>query len=718
VLFAFLKRIRMTIAVSLAIPISVLFAIAWQFLTGGTFNVLTMAGITLALGMLVDNAIVVIENIVRWKQLGHGDRDSAAGGTQEVGLAVLLSTLTTVVVFMPLIFMTKHPQLAIIFGELGLPLCTSLLFSLAVALIFLPVIAARILGPRPAWLERIAVRLNAIGELPVRAAYWVTDRLGAAFAFGVRGLFHAVRAAIAGLHAVRVPLALAIVAFAAWRAIEAWPALATATRFEQVARGGATTQTRALVGLGLAAAAVVAGLLFAVPRLRRRPSLPPARSRSIAERTGSFLDLFVQSNHRLVEWTLKHRVAASVLSLCALFSIVVPQSNMSVAAFGEDEDNARLNLNVELEDNFDLAEAEHELSAYEHFFETRKETLGYEHIANRFDRRSGRITLYWDSALPPHEMQELRRRVMDELPRLPGHRLSMRGDEGAQSRNRSQVFFRLRGPDADELEELGARASAILARVPGLSSVGTQREEATREVRVRFDSDRTQAFDLTPNTAFQSIAWALRGWQLPRFQEPGREVPLFIEYDDAAVEGLSTLQDMEVFSQASSIPLSSISSLEFAKASPSIERVDGEITYTIFARVSNPLDQERSSRAGYAALRNELELPRGFSIGEDDSVSARADEELSELKSALWLSMVLVFLLMGILFESVLLPVSVMFTIPFAVVGAYWALYVTGITMDSVGWIGIIVLVGVVVNNGIVLVDRVHQLREIGRAHV
>ena len=70
---------------------------------------------------------------------------------------------------------------------------------------------------------------------------------------------------------------------------------------------------------------------------------------------------------------------------------------------------------------------------------------------------------------------------------------------------------------------------------------------------MRFDSDLTQSFGLTPDTAFQSIAWALRGWQLPRFQEPGREVPLFIEYDDAAVEGLSTLQNMQVFANTSRI---------------------------------------------------------------------------------------------------------------------------------------------------------------------
>ncbi|MCB1637135.1 MAG: efflux RND transporter permease subunit, partial [Xanthomonadales bacterium] len=116
------------------------------------------------------------------------------------------------------------------------------------------------------------------------------------------------------------------------------------------------------------------------------------------------------------------------------------------------------------------------------------------------------------------------------------------------------------------------------------------------------------------------------------------------------------------------------------------------------------------SDAGFEALQ-QIDMPRGFAIARDDLVSTRQAEELQELQRALLLSVVLVFLLMGILFESVLLPFSVLFTIPYAVVGALWTLFLTGTTMDSVGWIGIIILVGVVVNNGIVLIDRIHRLR-------
>ena len=114
--------------------------------------------------------------------------------------------------------------------------------------------------------------------------------------------------------------------------------------------------------------------------------------------------------------------------------------------------------------------------------------------------------------------------------------------------------------------------------------------------------------------------------------------------------------------------------------------------------------------AGYAALAD-LEMPRGYSSDESDSIRSQSDEDMSSLLTAFILSVVLIFLLMAILLESLILPFSVLFTIPFAALGALWTLLITGESIDPMGLIGLIILAGVVVNNGIVLVDRIHGLR-------
>src|SRR5690606_37226681 len=121
-----------TLCVTLAIPVSTLLAIAHSYFTGGSFNILTMTGITLGIGMLVDNAVVVIENIARLRQEGRSPMTAAVLGVRGVGLAVALATLTTVVVFLPLIFMSENPMIRVMFGSIGIPMCVALLASLLV----------------------------------------------------------------------------------------------------------------------------------------------------------------------------------------------------------------------------------------------------------------------------------------------------------------------------------------------------------------------------------------------------------------------------------------------------------------------------------------------------------------------------------------------------------------------------------------------------------
>jgi HAE1 family hydrophobic/amphiphilic exporter-1 len=231
-------------------------------------------------------------------------------------------------------------------------------------------------------------------------------------------------------------------------------------------------------------------------------------------------------------------------------------------------------------------------------------------------------------------------------------------------------------------------------------------------VRIKFDADLAQKLGVNTGLALSNISWALRGFQLSRFQETGREIPLIIEYNGTELAGLNTLRELEVRTGASAVPLSSFAELGFGSGSRSIQRHNGQATVNLRARCDNPARAKELYETGVRAL-GALDLPRGVEIAEDDSISTRQSKEMLELALAGVLALVLVFLLMGILFESFLLPISVLFTIPFAVMGSMWTMYITGTAMDSVGWIGVIILLGVVANHGIVLIDRIHGLRRI-----
>jgi HAE1 family hydrophobic/amphiphilic exporter-1 len=465
--------------------------------------------------------------------------------------------------------------------------------------------------------------------------------------------------------------------------------------------------------LVIPAALVVVLALLALPRWRRGPTLAPARPARFTPAGNSFLDMVIELNRGLVTWTLRHRLAATGLGIIAFFSIVIPISGGTVAAFGEDAQTESARFNVAFEAPFTLGEAEEELFVYEEWLEERKAELGFDHWSNRFDDHGASIAIYYDARQAPKLIEAVQDRLKEELPRVPGHKLRFYDDAQTTVRSKTVATFRLVGPDSGTLERLGAEAQRILEDVPGLRGVTNPRVDAPEQVRVGIDRDTAHELGLSTEAVQQTISYVLHGFQLPRYQEEGRDVPLLIEYDEDKVAGLASLRDLGIWSGAGVVPLSSFADLSYAKGSRVIMRRQGRTSFVLTAEVTDPLAMLATTERTYRALA-ELDLPRGYEFDRSDSARSRQSDEFAELGRALLLGVVLVFLLMGILFESVLLPFSVLFTIPFAIMGAMWTLFLTGTPMDARGWIGLIILAGVVVNNGIVLIDRIHRLHSEG----
>jgi len=713
VLFLFLRRIRMTLCVAMSIPTAALLSIAYEHFSGGSFNVLTMTGLTLALGMLVDNAVVVIENIVRVRGRGLDARAAAVEGVRDVGLAVALATMTSVVVFLPLIFMGENPSMRVMLTALGIPLCTSLLFSLFVALVFLPVITARILGERPRPVEFAGSVLGPLFALPVRGLAHLIGLLRRGLHGLTLGLFHAERGALALLSPLRWPLAIALLALAGWQlAVTGADLRATGGQLGGIGadlrgiRSGSAQLTSTLVLSVLGAVLLLVG----VPRWRRGWLTRPAPPATFVPEGSSLLAWIQNGNRRLLAWTLEHRLLALALAFATILSAAIPAGKMTMTAFGQEEDTAQVEIDVDMEANFTLSEASREFERYEEFLEERREELGFEYLVVRFGADGGELSLRWTERMAPDEQQRVRELLRRELPRYPGHELRFAGEQQVDSTMRQFANFQIRGTSAEALERYGKQAIELLRGVPGLLDVSSPLEAAPEQVRLAFDGETAFKYGVTSDIALRNIAWVLRGAQLPRYQEEGREIPLIMEYDEEQLAGLSTLRDLEIFTGEGQVPLAAFTDIQFQPGQRQIFRWNGQTTFNIQARLADPNRQGELVEAGYTALEA-LELPRGFSLGRDDSLLSQQAAELAELQRALLLSVVLVFLLMGILFESLLLPFSVLTTIPFAIVGALWTLYVSGTVMDSIGWIGAIILVGVVVNNGIVLIDKIHRLR-------
>lgn len=713
VLLVFLRRLRLTICVALSIPVSALFAIAWEYFTGGSFNVFTMTGITLATGMLVDNAVVVVENVLRLRRLGMDGHGAAAEGVREIALAVTLASLTSIVVFMPLVFLTEQAALRTIFQSLVIPYSVALMASLGLALFFTPVLVARMSDERSTRFDRWLAWSLPLQRLPARFVARLIGALRGTWHLGLRAGHRIAGLALALVVPLRWPLALAALGatgYGVWQGLLRLEG--TRAALERMVRSDQLlTRVRAseLVTISIAGALAALLLLVVLPRLRRKLGAPPARPARLVPEGDSLIDLVVEFNHTLLEWTLRHRLAATVAATAVMATIAIPAAKVKMTAFGDDSSGDELRFRVGLEGRFTMEEAEAELRVYEDFLESKRGEYGFAHWSNRFDEDSARFGLHFDEQRSGPEFDALEKRLKEELPRVAGHRLRFYDQDQSDGRSVSVARFTLLGPDSRELEQLGARAIPLLARVPGLSQVTTPLESAPDQIEVAVDRDLAQELGVNTSGVRDSISAALGGFPLPRFQEEGRQVPLRIEFDGAEAAGLPTLADLDVFGARGGVPLSSIGSVSFAKGARSILRVNGQTSFTLEAKVEDPLKILEVTEAGNRALE-ELDLPRGYSIDTENSVVRRSQEEMGELMKALALGVFLIFLLMGILFESVMLPFSVLFTIPFAVLGSMWAMLLTGRPMDSIGWIGMIILAGVVVNNGIVLIDRIHVL--------
>jgi HAE1 family hydrophobic/amphiphilic exporter-1 len=597
ILFFYLRTFRMTAIITLSIPLCMMMTIVAMYFIGWSLNVITMMGLMVGVGLVVDNAIVILENIYRFRADGEAPRQASILGASEVGLAISMATLTTVVVFLPLMVMSGG-NATFFMTRIGLPVVVALLGSLFVALIFIPLAAER---------------------------------------FGGSGL-------------------------------------------------------------------------------RSDP-------RSIQWTRNVYL--------RMLRWVLARRRDAVLVILAILMTVSYPMGKIKRSGGGGDQD---LDIQMGTPKDFSLDDTLDMIKEVEGFMQDRREHYGIRLLRSRINKYEGRIELYlnddpnmawWYFAYQKlcvalgynvsgrMSMDEVAADLDKNIPRFVGVRTRIQGIRNTDGGNNPRVSVRLRGDDVDVLANLSNEVERRVRSLPSVVSVDTDLERGADEVRVRVDRERAQRYGISPQVVGRTIAFALQGVSLPRFQTETREVQtrLYLKESDR-----QTLQQLRNFSLTSSdgesVPVIELATVEYAQGSGTIRRENGRSTLRVTAFTT------RQDRKGIYAdidrILEGLELPRGYTWDKGESYRELQEEDSTMFFAGL-MAITCVFLLMGVLFESFILPFSVLLSIPFALWGVYWTLYLTDTPMNIMAMIGIIVLIGVVVNNAIVLVDMVNRLRADGK---
>jgi len=581
ILFLFLRRGSTTIIAVICIPFALIVACGIIWAQGKSLNTVSLLGLIVAIGMLVDNAVVVIENIDRYQKKGYRNKVSALLGAREVSVAVLAATLTSVIVFLPLIF-NQPSEMNLIFRELATTICVTLLASLFVSQTLIPLAAAYLVKHKQA-------------QKPGRLMSWIVLRYG-----------------------------------------------------------------------------------------------------------------------RLLRWTLGHRWLPVVCGLLIIGSAWIPFRSIELR-FDDGDNDMFVGLRYRFSEDLPLEKKKEIVVQVENALMPHMERLHAESIYSWYSGRGSQTRLYMETGYVTEDhMNKIRRELPELFPKIAGVDMNVMDNGRFWDRNRgNRIGFQLSGPDSEVLARLADRAKEILMTVPGIFDHFNDNEDGTTELHTLIDRERTRAYGLDVGRPSQVVELTFRGRRLAPFKGPDGEVEMRVTLEERENESLDQLRALPVNTSAEGapLPLESLATFEKVRGPEGIRR-NNRITSTwVGARYEDGRKEEHRERMITALA--DLPLPYGY---EWDFNPGRRDRERTkrEFVSGIWLALLLVFGVMAGLFESVRQAIALTISLPFAVSGAYWALYLAGMDMDQAAAVGVLLLLGIVVNNGIVMIEHINTYRRAG----
>ncbi len=677
VLYFFLRSVKKTLIIGLSIPVSVVATFFLMFVSGISLNIMSLGGLTLGIGMLVDNSIVVLESIQRKRDEGLSEVDAARVGTSEVGQAIIASTLTTVCVFVPIVFVEGIS--APLFKDQSLTVGYSLLVSLFVALTLIPMLASREIGWRDERGERSAPRFVVLR--------WVAAFSFALLPFCVRGmkLLSKGVALLAGMFLTPC--------FALFdHSLRATAALYDRTLAAVLRRPLPTIVVTLLL---------FAGSLFLygelgselVPELTQgeffvNVELPQGTRLEVTERRLASVEAF---SRRLDGVRTVYAVAGT--------------SNEQGGVAGELRENiGQITLTLEPPVS---REREEELMAA---------VRAQLDLDNRVLRETSL------AAAPGARPADLG----PAAARLPAARLP-EGDSGQEVIEyrfgrptyfsfKTAIEVEIRGYNMTLLDRLAGEVVRRMRGIEGHADVKSSTEGGHPELQIRFNRDRLASYGYNVNEVAERIRTKVQGDIATDITRYDRTIDIRLRAQERFRDSVRDLENLNISaSGTTAIPLASVADVIEIEGPAEIRRSDNSRGALVTANLTGR-DLGSVSREITAAIVD-MTWPAGY----DWKLGGQQQEmetSFESMRMAILLAVFLVYLVMASQFESLLHPFVILFTVPFAAIGVLAAMYLFDVTISIVSLIGFILLAGIVVNNAIVLVDYANQRRQGGMSKI
>ena len=411
---------------------------------------------------------------------------------------------------------------------------------------------------------------------------------------------------------------------------------------------------------------------------------------------------------KTLQWTHTHKVATSIIAIIILVSIAIPMQ----AVTSDDEENFndnRLFISWELKDQFNFETAEKITTKMEDYLYSNKEAFLIDSVYSYYAGHSLQTTLILKEGDLDVTMSELKERIRENLPKFV--RATPRF--GFEQGNSGGVQINLTGVSTDVLLELKDDIIPLIERIDGITDVTSDIRGQKQEMQIKID--RTAAFrhGLSSRDVSNAVALALRGQPLRTFRHGDTgEIDIWLNYDLKVKKSISELKKLPIIVKDDKvITLDSLATLMIKPRLSEIRRFNRQTAITIQANLDEITLEE--ARIKLEQTLGEIALPTGYNYNLDGSF-IRQNQSEDVMGQNMILAICMIYIVMAALFESLLLPTAVITSLLFSFVGVFWAFMITGTPMSVMGMIGMLILMGIVVNNGIVLVDRINQIIDEG----
>ncbi len=459
--------------------------------------------------------------------------------------------------------------------------------------------------------------------------------------------------------------------------------------------------------------------------------IPLATKHSISRKTVAeprIIEWAGDKVHNILRWTLNHRLDATLIAVVVLISISLPMNKVPKT----DEASGNINdfrLRFDIPNSYTLEKTDELFTTVEEILTAKREEYDIRTISTRFSSHWGQIRVFlnqrdqawWQDVLDYaliglglKEKRMTREEVIEDvkklIPEAPGVRVFTSWRHG--SSGESAVHITLSGDDTESLLKLAKEAKRLLRRIPSITSVDLDLESGEDEIQVVMDRDKVRRAGLSPRYVAGTVSYAIRGYTLPELRTEDKEITVKAYYKKEDRETVEQLKNLRFTStNGEEVSLATVADFKVVKGLGEIRRENGKTSIQLKASTTKD-NLEQLSRDVDRVMKS-FNMPRGYSWSKGSRFH-RMEESNQAQNFAILLAITFVFLLMGVLFESFVLPLSIIVSIPFSFFGAFWILYLTKTPFDFMASIGLIILIGIVVNNAIVLVDLVNRMRSEG----